>query len=790
MAGFDEFPLVSTDQENNNNFESFPEVRSEKPSFLEQAKSAITSREALQAFGATAGSVLGTPFGPAGIIGGGIFGAEAGNVLTDFLNPEEAPKTIPESLKRAVSGGEEEITAQAFGATLPPVLKGAVKLGGKALGKLPIVGATSRAIKRSVVPFTESGGMARAEKRVQEAVTNPSKVADRIVEKSKLTPAQQTGEKKLLEIEQSVIESSAGLSEDFSKRSGESIKALKEEIEIPGNVASTAEFLQARQDRVVSAVETRKNIALDKAEQSISKLLPELQESQSSSVVREELEKAFTEVKGQERALWDSVPKAGIHTKGSRKAFKDLTKDLSRAQLEDIPDSANKFLNPNSLQKFKNIESLKELQGLRSKLLEESRVARAAGSNNKARIADTLSDAILDDLGAQSNNIKGEVGRKLREALDFSRIVREKFSQGSVGRVLRPERTGADKVAPELTLQSIIGAGKVKGDVGIEQLLAATDTPETKQAVEQYIMGRLNSAAVKGGKLNVNAAEKFIKENVDTLDKFPSIRNKVTEAVKHERDFTRALGFEKKLSRAINNSEKSAATKFLKAPVEKEIDSIFSAKNPSKVALKLKRITFKSKEASSGLKAGVMENIINKSYDGIDDLGNEVISGKKLFSQINNKRKRPAIKIILGEERMKKLDKVASDLIKIERSKSAGGVSKIIDDTPNMLINAMATTFGARFGAKLGSGTSGASLKTASFMSNQANKLMKNLTADKAEALLIRAFTEPDGELLKALLTGTKTEIGQKKAAKLFNNWMTTAGARVFINNEQKGETK
>ena len=761
----------------------------EKP-FMQQVGDAFTSRQGLRSSGAMAGSLaggtLGIPLGPLGIAGGSLLGGMAGSALGDFVRdmavPEERPTSVSGALSRFAGVSQDEALAQAVGYGVSPVL-GAAGRGifgaGKYLAeKLPITGGIMKAAQSALAPFTEEGARVRAERAMQGLVSDPVEAASKLGgdNAAGLTPAQRIGGEKILGVEKKIASQTPQSIEEFAQKAAESQAILRNQMKESGSIAKTREFVEGKATSIADAVAEKASAAVAKAEGSIAALSPEMRGSQASMILRNELETALKTAKVEEKALWDAIPGAGLQTTGSRKAYSDMVKSLPKAQMEDIPSIAKQFLDPKSKDKFIGLQSASELQGLRSKLLEESRVARAAGQYNKARIADNLADGILDDLGAQSGKIKGPVGKQLREALDYTRALKEKFNQGPIGRVLSSERTGADSVAPELTMQTILGAGKVKGDVGLEAALKAADTPETRGAVQQYMLERLNAAAVKDGKLNPALAKKFFNDNVDILDKFPDIRKKLSAAISLDRDAARLLGREKSLASSMNDPAKSATARFLKAPVEKEIEAVYKAQDPGKAARDLRRMVIKDPEAMQGLRAATMEDLVKNSHAGVDDVGNPVLSGGKIMSQLSDKRKRPVLMAILGEEKLGKLENIASQWSKLEAAQTAKEAERIISDKPNIIIEMLVTTAGARFGAKLGAGTSGASLKTSSFMSNKAREFVQGLSADRAEALLIQAFTEQDGELMKSLLLNTTTPQGKKKAAEKFSEWFTTKG--------------
>src|SRR5690606_1787240 len=154
---------------------------------------------------------------------------------------------------------------------------------------------------------------------------------------------------------------------------------------------------------------------------------------------------------------------------GAKARYRGLVADLPRAQRDDIPEAARRFLGGGN-ESFGSEESVKEVHGLYSALREEARNSRAGDTRNlnRARLADDMADALLEDM----QSIEA-ASQPLREAIDFSRHLNERFSRGSVGRVLGNERTGGDRVADIQTLDATVGRPGRSGAVGYDELARA-----------------------------------------------------------------------------------------------------------------------------------------------------------------------------------------------------------------------------------------------------------------------------------------------------------------------------
>lgn len=668
-------------------------------------------------------------------------------------------------------------------------------LGGGIPAAAGIAGAPSAIVRKKVaetlVPFTERGARPRAERRIQELAADPTRAAAELGEETiaELTPAQQTGEPSIMALERAIVEESPALSEEFAKRTEANIARLEQEARAIGDepISEATQFIEQRRRMLFDALDERVGQAGQEAQRKLSELAPEMRMSQSSVVVREELDKALSSARAQETALWEAVPEAILSTEGSKEAYRTIVRATPKAQRDDIPTVAKRFLRSKKEELaeaeatgqettksfvFKAEESAAELQGLRSKLLEEGRIARSEGNFNKARIADDLADAVLDDLGAQAGNIKGPVGIQLREALDFSRQLNEKFRQGSVGRIMGLERTGAERIAPELTLERTLGAGGTRAGVGAAEITGAADTPQLREGLRQYILNQFQSTATREGVINPEAARRFIEGNADVLDNFPGLRRQIAEAAEAQ-DIAAKLATRQSLTRqTLTSQQKSYAANFLNSPLEREFEKIAGSRNPTAFAKELVRQVRKDTtgRALSGLKSGAVDYLMRKATSP-----SGMLSGAAMKKSLNDARIRPMVEQVLTSGEIGRLHRITNELVKIERSLGKlHPIHGVMHDMPGKIMDVMARTLAARAGARLGAGTSGASLLTAQYFSQNAKRTLMSLTNDRAKDLLTQAIKDPD--LMKALLTETTTEAGRKLAAKRFNKWIAVEG--------------
>jgi len=740
-----------------------PEESKQRREQMEMGISELNIEKGTPEFMESLNIALGDPSMWAGAgYGGGLMkqGLQAGG-LYEVVQPQDGEFDPVEKAK-------DTVTMMGVGAVAAPVAGAVIDKGMKYAPSALITKGGKEVSKRAGAALNESGAMKRASNRVKGLVADPEDVAARLDGEtlSGLSAARQSGEEGLIGLENAVRKTSPELEKQFAQGEQRSRGILRQEAEKlgGGSAGKTTEFIEGRRSALVEKLNKRAEEATLRAQERIAKLSPKMRESEASLIVREELETALRTAKAEESQLWRNVPKAGLTTQGIKKKFAETIKNTPKAQLEDIPESAKKLLGRGGL---KNIESATELQGLRSKLLEEAREASANGKYNKARMADDLANAVLDDLGAQAGNIRGEVGESLRRALDYSRNLNETFRQGNVGKVIAPDRLGGDRVASELTLGNTVGRGGVRGSVAIDEISKAA--PRASDGVRDYVLQQFNRTAVKDGQVNAKAAEKFLTENADSLDKFPEIKTAIQDAVSSQGVAAARTDRAKRVSSALFSKQKSAAAEYLGAPVEKEFQRIVSAQNPAKLALEIKKMAGKDKsgEAVKGLKSGVVDYMLSKASSGADEAGNLVISGNSLKAMIRDKRTGAAIRSILEPDELVHLNKIADEFALLE--KQGTNVGSVIDDNPNKLMNMAARVAGAKAGAKLGGGDAGASLQAAAIGSSNAKQYLKKFINDKAEELLIQSVQ--DKTLRRLLTANLDTPAKEVAVAKELSRW-------------------
>lgn len=641
-----------------------------------------------------------------------------------------------------------------------------------ALSRSPIIGTGYRMVKGAIVPFTEGGAKVRASNRLRDvAEKTPEELAAALAEPNEfgLDPATMTGDEGLIALRRSVLDENPKMrrdSRDLQQQSEGDMRQAIEEVGGGGDIEATREFLIRERQAATRALEERMTAAQARVQQRVAGLTPERARSESSAILREELDAAMKEARAQERRLWEMVPDdVTVPTVTARQRYEALVGDLPRAQRDAVPAAARQFLERGGNDAFGDVETVKEMRGLRSRLLDDARKARAAGEYNEARIADDLADAILDDLAASGDET-------LTEARRFSAMVNQTFRQGGLGRVLGYAREGGGKVPAELTLQSTVGRGGETGAAQARDLVGAFEgaipsprAPAARAAITDYLKSQFADAAIRNGRLDLAAARRFVTANDETLRQFPELRKTMLSA-------RSAQAVADIATTAAKGQTATPATdpvsRFLGAPVDQEIAALAKARSPTQAAraLRTRAAADGTGEALRGLQSAMADHLLRGATR------NNVLSADALVKILDDPKTGAVARTVMDGGQIQRLRIVAGHLRKLEAARDGtASAGPVMNDAPNRIIDMIGRTLGARWGAQAGQGTSGASLLTANFASQNVRRLLTRLTNDRA-AELVRDAVVKDPELLRALLLDVSNPMAAATVNRKLNAWL------------------
>ncbi|MFH1883438.1 MAG: hypothetical protein ABIL62_12090 [Planctomycetota bacterium] len=629
-------------------------------------------------------------------------------------------------------------------------------------------------------PFTEAGATYRAGDFLKGQVVDQPLAAAAVAKESIgiLPPAAMSGEKRLMALYNQI----RGLNPvDDAKAIDQISKAafkLNQEMKALGQ--ESPEIFRAITEKRIASIENRMDTRIVNSMENAQKKLDALpiaqRQSQESIIVKNELTRVMKEEHELVKALWDEVPKkTNVGVENTQKAFAGIIDELATAQRSDIPSVLR---NHDIFQEGVKETTVNEMQGLRSKLLEISRHARANGRWNKARISDDVADAILEDIGITANRVATTPeGEQLNTALMASRKFKERFEQGTPGKILGYDKTSAPSVAPEITLDI---ASRGKNWVDIDKVAI---TPKAREATERYMARSFTDYALgPNGTIDPRKAARWIQNNEEMLDSFPGLKSRLADiGTSQELAISTKATMETRKA-ALRDPKISVAGKFLGADVGNEINTIFKTTNPSVAIKQLVRQARKDTtgQAIEGLRGGFIEHIISKSsVGGFNDFGEKTLSGRAVLGFVNNNR--DSLRQVFKQEQLIRMQRIGEELAKLETLEATKGMKIEYGDAVSNMLRLASRFGGAAVGRHWGRAVgAGGTVQIPGFFAEQWHKIASRLTKNKFERLVHDAIMSPDGKLLETLLLPMDKPALQKenikKVSGRINAWLIASG--------------
>jgi len=573
--------------------------------------------------------------------------------------------------------------------------------------------------------FSESGLARRAGERIDRAVGDARGQAlqeldapttlDPKTGRPVLSILDRTGDQGLLSLQRDILNSS-----DLALKGGDQQLARANEVLQESYFdLGQASPVEAR-ELMDGLLETRIRVAAVNAEQRIASVGAKLTEEQANTIAADEVQKALNAAVEQRKQLFQAIDKKAavpsasttdtldilLGNKETREVAGNVIESVPDSQLSDIPQEAKDY----AAKHVGKETDANQAIGLMNRLNEVARQARKDGAFNKARIADLISDSIIDDIGNAAGG--PEVKQAIDVAMGFSGAMRERFRQGALGKLLAQGKEGGRVIDPSLLLERSIAVGKAPGRQALDDLLSVFDSPEAPPstdflaAAEEFIKNKFSSRAFPQGDFNKNAAAKFISDNSEMLDRMPILKQQLEDTVKAGR----ALD----VLDSVTDPRISKTALYLKKGPDKaftEISNLPVAKQGT-AAQKLINLAAKDPtgQAPSGLRKSYLDYIYERSLSGQRDVtGRQFPSGFKLAEELE-KTKAIAGKLF-DDASLKRLDIIKNDLVKLEKSRTAraseeGILGDIVGKNLEMIFRMAGAAAGRKFASASGSGAS------------------------------------------------------------------------------------
>jgi hypothetical protein len=627
----------------------------------------------------------------------------------------------------------------------------------------------ARGVAKTLGANTEYGQRAAATERLQELVGGEERafaVAQRSGESKNvlgLSPAQKTGDEALIALERATMQSDPAFAERVTKQMFESDEMVRKAIQSSGDVRDTQAFVAQRQADFGRKIDEY----IDAAEASARKKIPAsgADPMESSGIVAGELRRAKKIAKEQQEMLWNKIPKATeVDMSETRDIAKSMIDDLNVYNMKDVPSEVTSFLKSANTS---IVQKVGEMNTLSSKLRETARNAMSGESinANKARIANEVAESINRNFDEISPD--NEINALIVDARAFTREMNKKFSEGTVGRLLKRGTRGDDRIDPELTLQKTMGQG---GDVAaiaerdISTALAGGAGADTaRNATAEYLRNQFKRKVFSGDKYSETSAVNFVNDNKALLDKFPEIRTEVQASIKSQSDLVSQSARAKAISSEVSSG---APAKFAASSADKSLDAVFNSDSPTKAMSSLVATAKKDKtgKALAGLKSAVGDKLLSnvtRSLEktrggGIEGAPQVETGGISLSRSLSDEGFVKIISQVYSKPELNRFKIMAKELENVDRARLSSDTGSGLDAIkPNAMISTLARVIGAKAGAKIAQGTFKGDIQTPAIFSARLQSIVGRLTNDKATALMKRAVE--DNELFKDLLRGVKS---------------------------------
>jgi len=658
------------------------------------------------------------------------------------------------------------------------------------VSKYTLTGKAKDWILESLAPFTESGGMVAASRRLQDVAADPKATATALDVDSPVPPFSQSGDPGLLRLQKIILSRNPTLQKEYTDELALAIERLTKEAAFEGGDV----------ERAVHLLNVRQQMAVEEASAAVARLSPDATPRQISVAARKAVQSALDDAVKIEQAIWGRLDKQA--PADIENAAEAMAKELSTRSADADPTDIPKWL----LNKLESspadakllaqlqkqgliaedgsidpaIQSALERQGLfktrqrtlddvhvlRSRVLREIREEKGAvaPNRNKLRILGDVQVALLDDMTA--TGVQG-----IDDARAFSNAVNERFRRGRVGRLLGFDKTGAERVAAEDVLNDIV-YGPASATTAKRFAEMANEAPEMTL---DFIKAKYIESVSDGNKVNAAAHKAFMTtlKKKGMFEVFPELEGQLQAASRLSAAAKELEVPDSHINTTRINREQSRAALLLQANPGEEMALVLKSRNPSgaiqdlmKVRAPNGKILASDYSAVQGLKASFKDEVFKLSGGNTTDANGRIIpNGQKLKALLHEYR--PVMRALhMNDAEISRLSRIAEQIRLAQMQPGDIDIgTTILDSGLAKPIDLLARWVGARAGGRLGQDT-GSTLVMAGYMSKEGRERVLSLTASKAEKLLIQATGDP--ELYRALLLGPRSsDQAQKAAAKI-----------------------
>lgn len=676
-------------------------------------------------------------------------------------------------------------------------------------------GLVKENVDRLAANITPAGRERRAANIVQDIVSRTGEDRQAIIDALRrgdefglgLTSGQLTASPALLAVETRLGRTSpqfAASAENRVPQAFGQLQQLGENVVRTGDPEQLRAAAQARLAQTQGLARTRAQLAEQQAAAARGQVgnVSRAEMTDASIQGRQALEDALQSARGQERHLWGQVPRdlpaQPTNVLAARQGIREellpneampqpvetFTGNLAR-QAETPVETGILSASGQPITRPAQVEATSgELLRLRNRALTEARGARARGDFQLERQMNQIAAGALEDLSALQNTA-------VNPARQFSFNLNEQFTRGAGGRTLATDRTGAPRVAPEQTLERAFGGGGTGGAVRMRQLSEAAEFggqgAEMLSAQDRFLRGAVQSAIDQNtGRVNADRLASFVRQNEETLARFPQLRGQLANAETAERELLR-------ISAITSKAERNAARSLFAQVAGNEnpadvVSKVLRGANPAAQYDSLVRSARNAgPEAVAGLRSATLESVFRQAT-GADGQLDFAKLNQALTAPAGYRQGAPSLMQTMvssgvldkaGAERLQAITSRADILRRATGTKS--DLDKLVAE-PDMLSNFLQRVVGANIGGALGQGT-GAPLVAAGAGSKLVQNFFDKMPAAKVQQVLIEAANNP---VLMRKLLEKPTNIQQtRETLRQLNGFLVNAGITAQGENQE-----
>jgi len=795
-----------------------------------------------ESFGGSMGA-LGTPY--AAVAAGWRAGtSEAGKLLNRLIDSAKA-SPWKFGLTEASMAGSAATAAMSAEALFPGNV--GARMGAEMAGGLINPSTYVRAgaehatgfVKTVIQTLSPSGRETAAAKMLADVAAKTGEDMDAVYRAYKalgvpglenLTPAQKTGSMALGAMEDYLASFSGKFDAESKARAMRGLDVLRGHINLltrTGDPEALKAAAQARDIYYRTLIQGRVDGAMAEAEKAVGRVTKDTPETRAvlSKTVRDILDTAIVDARKAETELWSAWTKAEGATIArsdnlERQFAEEVEAVLPQYRPKRIPAEVADFIkearargsdsleyDPSSMS-FRTIPgkdpgtTVGQLYKLRSELLAE---ARESTNPNSERIFNNLAEAVLDDLEAA---VTPQGNALYDKARGFTKEFHNTFTRSFVGKSSATGKYG-DRMAPEITLRRALASGEEIGAVQLDEIEQATRFLHTRglqdegavnivmDAQERFLrLAASKSIDSETKKLNPKRLSEFMDKNQELMNRFPGMREDLSNANKTTRAGQDMEAMAKGQNRLMDDLKvfskiakgdaiQQTQAALLSDNMERDLGKLITMVKRGTVGADGKPV-IDSASAVAGLRSAVYTAAINASTGrnrGVLDL-NQVQAllfnpppGQKGAMQILQEAD------VVSAREVGKIKQLFGALESIQRSQRVGTAVEVQQDLTDAATTMFARMLGSNVAttASKAAGSNSPSLIAAGAGARFAEYLFKKMSVTTAKQMFVDAISNPQSGKLDLILQQasrlTPKQVTQQ--AMQMNAWAVSLGASV-----------